>query len=277
MSDKLHTFIAEHKIYSVGDYARWNTEFAKLVDIDPGDFKGETKAITESRIATACQLVMVDYFNCDVFKVATDNGWNREDGKYGPYTNSIVNRYWIGVHGQGRKAQEHAGPSRLGAGFAPNGKDTKLFIAALTGAAAIISATTEDKVTPGKNTPSEKVLGNQVKEMTAKEGREKTYEKLDTKGDKLPLSKLVAKYKMKGKYRHLAKPIAEVFGEREGLASKNPSRAPKTFRVLNLLVKAGKNVDRMHIKKGETVEITSLGRFIVKDDNGKERYNVKIS
>ncbi|HDL90256.1 MAG TPA: hypothetical protein ENG14_05075, partial [Thermodesulforhabdus norvegica] len=261
MGDKLHKFIADHKIYSMGDYARWNTEFAKLVKINLGDFEGETKAITESRIATACQLVMVDYFNCDVFKVATDNGWNDEDGKYGPYTNSIVNRYWIGVHGPTSK-KKPAGRSRLSTGFAPKSK--KLFMAALYGAVDLITTHPQDEVIPGKKESSQEVLAKKV--VTEKEKREKTYDDLDTAGDKLSFKDLVAKkHTMKGQYKHLAKPIAETFGERKGLASKNPSKAPKTFRVLNLLVKAGHNVDGMKIKKDETVEITSSGMFIVRD------------
>ncbi len=275
MSDKLHTFIADHKIYSMGDYARWNTEFAKLIKINPSkNFQGTTKAITESRIATACQLVMVDYFNCDVFKVATDNGWNREDGKYGPYTNSIVNQYWIGVHGPNSK-KKPAGRSRLGRGFTPNGKDSKLFMAALYGAVDLIVAHPQDEVIPGEKESSQEVLAKKV--VTEKEKREKHYDDLDVAGDKLSFKDLVKKkYTMKGKYKHFAKPIAEAFGERKTLDPKNPSKAPKTFRVLNLLAKKGHNVDSMHIKKGETVEITRSGWFIVRDKRGNKRYNYNI-
>ncbi len=271
MGDKLHTFIADHKIYSIGDYARWNTEFAKLIKINPSkNFQGTTKAITESRIATACQLVMVDYFNCDVFKVATDNGWNEEDGKYGPYTNSIVNQYWIGVHGPTSK-KKPAGRSKLGRGFT----DSKLFMAALYGAVDLIVAHPQDEVIPGKKEPSQEVLAKKV--VTEKEKRKKTYDDLDTAGDKLSFKDLVKKkYTMKGQYKHFAKPIAEAFGEHKKLDSKNPSKAPKTFRVLNLLAKKGHNVDSMHINKGETVEITRSGRLIVRDKRGKERYNYNI-
>lgn len=295
MGDKLHKFIVDHNIYNIGEYTRWNSEFAKMINISPpDDFKGNTPAITESRIAMAAQQVMADYFNCDVFKLTSDNGWDEEDGKVGPYTTGVVTReYWRSVWGKTSKKKPNP-PKASKLGFSYDQTNVQLLASAVAGFAALIATSTPDTVTFGKKTRPEEALARKVKtrrkevakkmtkrekERRRKEKMRRDYERRDTKKSALKLKNLVKRHKIKGSYKFLTKPIAEIYGEKtKGWKLENLT---KTFRVLNLLVKAGVDVDmggeKIKIRKGDTVEVTPDGFFKVTRSNGVLRYKVKIS
>lgn len=285
ISDKLHDHIRNHLKYDyAGEWRPWNADLAALLDLKnyPAGYKGN-KRENELRIATACQQVMVDYFNCDVFKLASDNGWNREDGKYGPYTNSVVDRYWEGVHGPQSKRTAN-GASKLGTGYARGGASSQTFAAALAGMTALIAATTPDTVIPGKDEAPEKVLARKLspEQQRIKDMRE-AYAAIDTAKNKVRFEDLVrlGTVEIKNDDEYLPMQIAKFCGEEQWLKRGYPhsKKAIKTWRIVNLLCQVGKDVnydDRLKISDKDKVQVTEEGFFVVKDYKDKQRYKVRI-
>ena len=64
----------------------------------PKNYRGATNTIMNRRIAVAAQQVMIMHFNSDLFKLVSENGWDEEDGKVGPYTTRVLREYWTNVH-----------------------------------------------------------------------------------------------------------------------------------------------------------------------------------
>ena len=95
----------------------------------------------QRRIAVAAQQVMADHFNSELFKLVSENGWDKEDGKVGPYTTRVLREYWSNVHQKYSKKQpQPPTASDLGKGFSKLGINAKNFGAAVATLARIMAS-----------------------------------------------------------------------------------------------------------------------------------------
>ncbi len=276
MGDKLHDFIMAHAKYGVSDHLRWNDDFAKMIDLNvPKKYRGATKRIMQRRVAVAAQQVMADHFNSDLFKLVSENGWDKEDGKVGPYTTRVLREYWINVHQKFSKKQpQPPRTSDLGKGYGKNGINAKNFAAAVATLASIMATATPDVVEVKKETPAEKELKEKIEDQN-KKAKEK-YADLDKAGDKVKTADLKIEKHDFDMGMDLTRALGIAFGESP--RPKLSEQSPKTYRVLNLLAqKKGEAVERMKIVSEDTLEITRDGRFIVYQKNGAKRYNIKLT
>lgn len=274
MGDKLHDFIMAHPKYALGQHVKWNDDFATMIQLDvPQKYRGAAKAIMQKRIAVAAQQVMADHFNSDLFKIVSENGWDKEDGKVGPYTTRVLREYWVNVHQKASKKEpQPPTASELGRGYPKSGINARHFAAAITTLATLMASAKPDVVVPKEKTPPEVELAKKVADRNTK-AKEK-YAKLDKAGDEV---KVPAIKKQAFDIRTpLLTALGIVFEERPSPGA--PQKSPKTYRLMNLLAqKEGALVDRMQVEPGDQLEITRDGHLIVYQSNGAKRYNKKFA